>query len=327
MNNKIHYEKSTEISVNRDKTLLNCKKFLSDKIKKINTERPYKKLIKQKIISLSKIYLNNKYNKNIIKKDTHKSNFNRTFIFKSKYRKNYKDDFNNKVPIKKLFIRKINSAKTRVHSNINTDKYMQYTKVKEIIDDLLSEKEENKNLTNLLIVRRDLKKIINPNKSLDITLRKNPESISGFKSYKNQIKYYMGKKNQKAIINGIHDYHQNIKHYNDIYFNSFIVNDKSSKKNSNKNFFNKSACNIKSNFNILKGYDKFKNDYIKSYEEKFYFTNNKSKRNDNFQNMDEYEFNKMMPFDQNMDNIYLSAKQTFINIKKNSFENIKFIFS
>ena len=126
MNNKIHYEKSTEISVNRDKTLLNCKKFLSDKIKKINTERPYKKLIKQKIISLSKIYLNNKYNKNIIKKDTHKSNFNRTFIFKSKYRKNYKDDFNNKVPIKKLFIRKINSAKTRVHSNTNIDKYDSY---------------------------------------------------------------------------------------------------------------------------------------------------------------------------------------------------------
>ena len=43
--------------------------------------------------------------------------------------------------------------------------------------------------------------------------------------------------------------------------------------------------------------------------------------------MDEYEFNKMMPFDQNMDNIYLSAKQTFINIKKHSFENIKNIFS
>jgi hypothetical protein len=137
----------------------------------------------------------------------------------------------------------------------------------------------------------------------------------------------MNKNHQKMFLEGVHDYHQNIKHYNDIYFNSFIVNDKSSKKNSNKNFFNKSACNIKSNFNILKGYDKFKNDYIKSYEEKFNFTNNKSNRNDNFKNMDEYEFNKMMPFEQNMDNIYLSAKQIFINIKKNSFENIKNIFS
>ena len=196
------------------------------------------------------------------------------------------------------------------------------------MNDLLSEKEENKNLSNLLLIRENLKYIINPNKSLDVTLRKNPDNISFFKSYNRQIKYFMNKNHQKMFLEGVHDYHQNIKHYNDIYFN--YINDRNSKKKIIKNIFNNSACNINSKYKISKGLEKFKNDFIKSYEEKFdYTTNKKYKRNNNnsyYKSMNESEFNKMMPLEQNMDNIYLSAKQAFINIKKRSFGNIKKIF-
>ena len=231
---------------------------------------------------------------------------NKTLISKLKFR----NLDNNFVPIKKLSFRKIQSAKNKEIPTIKINKYLQFIKVKGIVNDLLSEKEENKNLSNLLLIRENLKYIINPNKSLDVTLRKNPDNISFFKSYNRQIKYFM---------------HQNIKHYNGIYFN--YINDRNSKKKIIKNIFNNSACNINSKYKISKGFEKFKNNFIKSYEEKFdYTTNKKYKRNNNnsyYKSMDESEFNKMMPLEQNMDNIYLSAKQTFINIKKRSFGNIK----
>ena len=88
---------------------------------------------------------------------------------------------NNFVPIKKLSFRKIQSAKDKEIPTIKINKYLQFIKVKGIVNDLLSEKEENKNLSNLLLIRENLKYIINPNKSLDVTLRKNPDNISFFK--------------------------------------------------------------------------------------------------------------------------------------------------
>ena len=120
--------------------------------------------------------------------------------------------------------------------------------------------------------------------------------------------------------------HIKVEHQLKLYSDSLQSNIEELEKEK-KSGFNKDNKQYQDEIKKLKNEIKSQQKIIKSYEEKFYFTNNKSKRNDNFQNMDEYEFNKMMPFDQNMDNIYLAAKQTFINIKKNSFENIKNIFS
>ena len=319
MNNNILLEKSTEIT--KDKTLSNCKKFLISKIA-INKAKHDKIFYRPKVINLSKIHLNCKCNKKIIKKDTSKSKNNKTIIYKTKYR-NLDNDF---VPIKKISFRKIQSAKTK-ENTIKINKYMQFIKVKKIVKDLLAEKEDNKDLTNLLIMRENLKQIINPNKSLDVTLRKNPGNINFFKSYNNQIKYFMNKSHQKMFLDGVHDYHQNIKHYNDIYFDSFYINKKNNQKHINKKIFNNSTSNIKSKHKISKGFEKFKSDYIKSYEEKFNYTNKRSPENNiYYKYMNKSEFNKMMPLEQNMDNIYLSAKQKFIDMKKSSFRNIKKIF-
>lgn len=322
MNNNIRNEKRNEII--KDKILSNCKKFLKTKIIKLNKLKHDTIFYRPKMINLSKMHLNCKCTKNIIKKDTVNLKNNKSLISKLKFR----NLDNNFVPIKKLSFRKIQSAKNKEIPTIKINKYLQFIKVKGIVNDLLSEKEENKNLSNLLLIRENLKYIINPNKSLDVTLRKNPDNISFFKSYNRQIKYFMNKNHQKIFLKGVHDYHQNIKHYNGIYFN--YINDRNSKKKIIKNIFNNSACNINSKYKISKGFDKFKNNFIKSYEEKFdYTTNKKYKRNNNnsyYKSMDESEFNKMMPLEQNMDNIYLSAKQTFINIKKRSFGNIKKIF-
>ena len=321
MNNKIRNEKSKEII--KDKILSNCQKFLSAKIKKLNKLKNDKIFHRPKMINLSKIHLNCKCAKNIFKKETAKLNNNKTLIHKLRFR----NLDNNFVPMNKLSFRKIQSAKIKESPTIKINKYLRFIKVKGIVKDLLSEKEENKNLSNLLLIRENLKYIINPNKSLDITLRKNPDNINYFKSYKRQIKYFMDKNHQKIFLDGVHDYHQNIKHYNGIYFN--YINDSNYKTKINKNIFNNSACNIKSKYKLSKGFEKFKNDYIKSYEEKFNYANKKYKRNNNnsyYKSMDESEFNKMMPLEQNMDNMYLSAKQTFHNIKQRSFGNIKKFF-
>ena len=120
---------------------------------------------------------------------------NKTLISKLKFR----NLDNNFVPIKKLSFRKIQSAKNKEIPTIKINKYLQFIKVKGIVNDLLSEKEENKNLSNLLLIRENLKYIINPNKSLDVTLRKNPDNISFFKSYNRQIKYFMNKNHQKIF--------------------------------------------------------------------------------------------------------------------------------
>lgn len=321
MNNNIRNEQRKEIF--KAKILSNCNKFLSSKIVKLNKLKHDKIFYRPKMIHLSKMHLNCKCSKNIIKKDTAKLNNNQTLVSKLKFR----NLDNNFVPIKKLSFRKIQSAKIKESPTIKLNKYFQFIKVKGIVKDLLSEKEENKDLSNLLLIRENLKYIINPNKSLDTILRKNPESINSFKTYNRQIKYFMNKNHQKIFLDGVHDYHQNIKHYNGIYFN--YINDKNYKKKINKNIFNNSAYNITSKFKLSKGFEKFKNDYIKSYEEKFNYTNKKSIINNNnsyYKSMDESEFNKIMPLEQNMDNIYLSAKQTFINIKKRSFGNIKKFF-
>ena len=320
MNNNILLEKSTEIT--KDKSLSNCKKFLISKIA-INKAKHDKIFYRPKVINLSKIHLNCKCNKKIIKKDTSKSKNNKTIIYKTKYR----NLDNNFVPIKKISYRKIQSAKTKENSTIKISKYMQFIKVKKIVKDLLAEKEDNKDLTNLLLIRENLKQIINPNKSLDVTLRKNPGNINYFKSYNNQIKYFMSKNHQKIFLDGVHDYHQNIKHYNDIYFDSFYINKKSNKKNINKKILNNSTSNIKSTYKLSKGFEKFKSDYIKSYEGKFNYTNKRSQENNSYYKyMNKSELNKMMPLEQNIDNMYYSAKQTFINIKNRSFGNIKKIF-
>ena len=156
MNNNIRNEKRNEII--KDKILSNCKKFLKTKIIKLNKLKHDTIFYRPKMINLSKMHLNCKCTKNIIKKDTVNLKNNKTLISKLKFR----NLDNNFVPIKKLPFRKIQSAKDKEIPTIKINKYLQFIKVKGIVNDLLSEKEENKNLSNLLLIRENLKYIINP---------------------------------------------------------------------------------------------------------------------------------------------------------------------
>ena len=212
-----------------DKILLNCKKFLTHRIPKICLKKKDEKnnKNKQKLFKLTNLHIanNNKNNENKIKR---KSKFihdikSKSLIMFYNNKGIHKIEFNKSELNEKNNLRKIYSAKNFIN-NKNNNKYTTQSKVREIIKNLLSGNKLNY-LPKAEQTKISLKNFINPNKYVEFFMRKEPLNIQLFKSYKKQIKYFFNKRNRQILIEGINDYHQNIKHYNGIYFNSVIGKD------------------------------------------------------------------------------------------------------
>ena len=232
--NDIFLEKYNKLF--EDKILLNCKKFLSLRIPEIYFKKQEEKnnQNKPKLFKLTNLHISN--NNSINEIDNIKTKRESKIIpeIKSKSaimfyninkenKKIHKSEFNKYELNEKVYLRKNHSAKNFIN-NKNNNKYTTQSKVREIIKNLLSgNKFNNKPKTER--TREKLKNFIPPNKYVEFYMRKEPSNIKLFKSYKTQIKYFFNKKNRKILIEGINDYHQNIKLYNGIYFNSVVGKD------------------------------------------------------------------------------------------------------
>ena len=237
--NDIFLEKYNKLL--EDKILLNCKKFLSLRIPDIYFKKQEEKNNnKQKLFKLTNLHIsnNNSINENLLIKTKIQSKIipeikSKSAIMFYKINKEiHKSEFNKFDLHEKTCLRKNHSAKNFIN-NKNNNKYTTQSKVREIIKNLLSGNNSYfKQKTER--TKYNLKKIMNPNKYVEYYMRKEPLNIKFFKTYKTQIKYFFNKKNRKVLIEGINDYHQNIKHYNGIYFNSVVGKDIKNIKNLNK---------------------------------------------------------------------------------------------
>ena len=173
-------------------------------------------------------------------------------------------------------------------------------KVKEKLKNILA-KDKTKYISETLQLKTDLKKFTNPLKYIEMDMRKDPDDKKLYKTYKVQLKYFMNNKNRKLLIDGVNDYHENIKLYKDINYNSFYQ--ENNKKNDIKNNNNNKTININNSDNIryshkiYNGFKKFQNNYLKAYNEKrfnYNISNNKSERyinnNSYFKYLNESDF-------------------------------------
>ena len=137
----------------------------------------------------------------------------------------------------KLNIRRINSVKNikmDKNLNLNINKYITQPKVKEIIKNLLSKNKSKYEPETLPKKIYALKKFINPVRYVESTMKIEPNNEKLYKSYRQQMKYFIEKKKRKFLIEGVNDYHSNIKLYKEIYFDSVVHNINKYKKDFNK---------------------------------------------------------------------------------------------
>ena len=317
-----------------DDTILdNCKKFLSSRMSKIYEKKSDKtNLHKIKLKSVS-IFLTCRNHKINSKKETNKetlkigdANNNKSFrtIPKIKLNKN--------KTLKNIILRKIKSAR-EIKSDKNINQSITKMKVKEKLKKILA-KDKTKYISETLQLKTDLKKFTKRLKYIEMDMRKDPDDKKLYKTYKVQLKYFMNNKNRKLLIDGVNDYHENIKLYKDINYNSFYQ--ENNKKNDIKNNINNKTINtnnsdiIRYSYKIYNGFKKFQDNYLKAYNEKrfnYNISSNKSERyinnNSYFKYLNESDFNHMMSVDQKLHNIYQSVNKTFRKKKKNSFISLK----
>lgn len=348
-----------------DIILKNCKNFLSYKsvspsprMKKVSQfnknasflfERIGKFKFSNKVLlkklNLSKIIGRNRKYKNLIESKTFSNdvNKNKNNKFKPKYgtcdqkninneNKNEKFDkiFNNfeQSNNKNKSLRKTQSAR-QIEDNKNIDQLFVKNKVNSIIKELLSK--DNKKYKIKEDYSRNifpLSKAINPKKYIKYNMQISPNNKELFKSYNKQIKFLMDEKIRSFLIEGINDYHENLKNYHDIYFDYFAINNyKRMKFNHNRikntilNGKTDSRSNIFKYKNLL--YDskkeKFKNNYIKAYNEKNF---NKS-NNLYFKYTNNNDIKKMISFE---DRLKLAQNSSSENLAKYISKNTLKIF-
>ena len=227
-----------------DKILENCKKFLSHRLiklypdKKINISKSFQKFINLPSLNLSSRYDNKITTNNIVKKSLVRGNLNNKSAFIPKNKKIIKIKLNHILEEnEKLSIRRITSAKKikmDKNLNLNINKYITQPKVNEIIKNLLSKNKSKHEPETLPKKICSLKKFINPAKYVDSTMKIFPNNEKLYKSYRQQMKYLIEKKRRKFLIEGVNDYHSNIKLYKEIYFGSVFYNINKYKKPFNK---------------------------------------------------------------------------------------------
>ena len=316
-----------------DTTLDNCKKFLSSRMSKIYEKKSDKTnlhKIKLKSVSIFLTYRNHKINS---KKETNKETLKIGDANNIKsFRTIPKIKLNKNKMLKNIISRKIKSAR-EIKSDKNINQSITKMKVKEKLKNILA-KDKTKYISETLQLKTDLKKITKPLKYIEMDMRKDPDDKKLYKTYKVQLKYFMNNKNRKLLIDGVNDYHENIKLYKDINYNSFYQ--ENNKKNDIKNNINNKTININNSdiirysYKIYNGFKKFQDNYLKAYNEKrfnYNISNNKSERyinnNSYFKYLNESDFNHMMSVDQKLHNIYQSVNKTFRKKKKNSFISLK----
>ena len=272
------------------------------------------------------------YNQKVIKKRNKDNDYNKQINTGS----NMVKTFENHLQKKNIKLRKIQSAK-QIENSKNFDQKLIKSRVNSIVKDLLSKKGlrfkaiEN-NSRNIF----PLNKSLNPTKYIEYNLQNEPNNPKLFKSYKKQMKYLMDENTRKFLIEGINDYHENLKKYKIIYFDMFSkINDGKNltrRKINDKIFKQKNINKTFKYSDILyeNGKEKFKNNYLKAYEKNMIEKeNNKiNKNNAYFKYLDNNEFMKIMSLDDRMKMAYSSTKKFDKTMSKDTIDKFrkKYIF-
>ena len=272
------------------------------------------------------------YNQKVIKKRNKDNDYNKQINTGS----NMVKTFENHLQKKNIKLRKIQSAK-QIENSKNFDQKLIKSRVNSIVNDLLSKKGlrfkaiEN-NSRNIF----PLNKSLNPTKYIEYNLQNEPNNPKLFKSYKKQMKYLMDENTRKFLIEGINDYHENLKKYKIIYFDMFSkINDGKNltrRKINDKIFRQKNINKTFKYSDILyeNGKEKFKNNYLKAYEKNMIEKeNNKiNKNNAYFKYLDNNEFMKIMSLDDRMKMAYSSTKKFDKTMSKDTIDKLrkKYIF-
>lgn len=272
------------------------------------------------------------YNQKVIKKRNKDNDYNKQINTGS----NMVKTFENHLQKKNIKLRKIQSAK-QIENSKDFDQKLIKSRVNSIVKDLLSKKGlrfkaiEN-NSRNIF----PLNKSLNPTKYIEYNLQNEPNNPKLFKSYKKQMKYLMDENTRKFLIEGINDYHENLKKYKIIYFDVFSkINDGKNltrRKINDKIFRQKNINKTFKYSDILyeNGKEKFKNNYLKAYEKNMIEKeNNKiNKNNAYFKYLDNNEFMKIMSLDDRMKMAYSSTKKFDKTMSKDTIDKLrkKYIF-
>ena len=272
------------------------------------------------------------YNQKVIKKRNKDNDYNKQINTGN----NMVKTFENHLQKKNIKLRKIQSAK-QIENSKNFDQKLIKSRVNSIVKDLLSKKGlrfkaiEN-NSRNIF----PLNKSLNPTKYIEYNLQNEPNNPKLFKSYKKQMKYLMDENTRKFLIEGINDYHENLKKYKIIYFDMFSkINDGKNltrRKINDKIFRQKNINKTFKYSDILyeNGKEKFKNNYLKAYEKNMIEKeNNKiNKNNAYFKYLDNNEFMKIMSLDDRMKMAYSSTKKFDKTMSKDTIDKLrkKYIF-
>ena len=206
--------------------------------------------------------------------------------------------------------------------------------MKKIINDLLS-KDSQKYKVKEDYSRNafPLNKAINSMKYIEYNMQNEPNNPKLFKSYDKQIKYLMNEKTRNFLIEGINDYHENLKKYREVNFDFFSRNNNNKRKLYQKKIKevllggqykeNKSIKYIIPKYNDHPKYnsarEKFKKNYIKSYNDKTFDKN----KNLYFKYISNNEIEKMMSVDDKIKLAYSHSKNLTKYMKKDAINKFK----
>ena len=241
----------------------------------------------------------------------------------------------------------IRSAKNiSIDNNKNINSRIIKSKVNDIVKNLLSNKtpkspskDSPKNLFPLNLS-------INPFKYIESIMIKDPHNKKLFKSYDKQVKYLMDKNVRNSLIDGVNDYKENLQRYSKIYFDNFSrINNLEQRENQNKIkkiLLNERYQDIKNtnynkkdiklyNSSYFYNYEKFKNNYLKEYEERKFNKNNYVYNDKNINNTDKkyfkfmnnHNFYKMISIEGKLKNMYISAKDVIKNSKRDTLKKLR----
>ena len=211
-------------------------------------------------------------------------------------------------------------------------------KVNNIINNLLSQNENNIHNNNSINLSFNIKKPLIAEKFVNTNLKQIPTNKEQYLSFNEQIKNLENKKLRNYINGGINNKLFNLKKYKKIYFDYFSKNnfDNSINKQEirniiighkiNSKFYNKNNFKMKkcaSNYDL--GFKKFKKEFINEYNEKKFNYSSKRKyfnKNEYLKFFDNESFNKIASIDVKFKNIFSSLKNNKTirgkNISKNS---------
>lgn len=237
-------------------------------------------------------------------------------------------------------LRRVQSAK-KIESNISIEQKIRKNKINNIINDLLT-KDIGFTYQNKEMHSRNsfpLNKTINPKKYLEYNLKNDPNNPQLYKSFQIQMKYMFVGNNRKHLLEGINDYHQNLKKFREINPKEVMEkNDNERKLFQRKlrrafinlkpiDFKNKSSIDKYNSLKYNNEKDKFKKNYLKIYMsknlDKELSRNSYIKKNKYFNNMNSDDYKKMMSFDDKINLAHSNSQKLLKFMKKDSMKWFK----